>query len=62
MKCKGLSQVHQESTLFKQENHDIKTENINLQKAMAELEESYSYLHGQYKSKEYASYQKYDDV
>lgn len=60
VKCKGFSQVHQESTLFRQENQDIKTENFTLQKAISELEESYSYLHGKFRSKEAVTCQKYD--
>ena len=32
-----MTNVYQESNHFRQENQDIKTENINLQKAMAEL-------------------------
>lgn len=51
-----------ESNQFKQQNHDIKSENINLQKAISELEESYAFLHGQFKNKEAVTSQKYDEI
>ena len=62
MKCKNLSFACQESSVFKQENHDIKSENVNLQKAISELEDSYAFLHGKYKSKESVTGQKFDEM
>ena len=40
----------------------MKSENVNLQKAISELEDSYAFLHGQFKSKEAVSNQKYDEM
>jgi LPS O-antigen subunit length determinant protein (WzzB/FepE family) len=61
-KCKTLSFTCQESSTFKQQNNEIKAENSNLQKAIAELEDSYAFLHGQFRSKEAVTCQKYDEM
>lgn len=61
-KCKTLAAVSQESTVFKQQNKEIKTENHSLQRAISELEESYAFLHGQFKSKEAVTSQKYEEM
>lgn len=40
----------------------MKSENVNLQKAISELEESYAFLHGQFRSKEAVTNQKYEEM
>lgn len=61
-KCKTLAAASQESTLFRQQSREAVNENQNLQRAMAELEESYAYLHGQLRSKEAVSSQKVEEL
>jgi len=52
----------QESNTVKQQNHNIKTENVTLQKAISELEESYNMLHGQFRNKTVVTSQKYEEM